>query len=450
MERVSMCANHIIDELKSTNTVMLIHCSFPCETYSTAAGNTHRAAGDLRPKTDTAANHDRMCIDLVQQLIELCKLAPCKEHNTFRGWTRKYEPPATEDLWKRFEQSVDFVIEIPREGKLGQMPVVRALYDPNVLNETHTMDTTDLEYDSDQTVYDDAYRSGSSSMKTVTADDYPRLAGYHDTRMLARRTDTSYCKYKDLKGVVYPARKNTMLVTSVPMNFRWELGTCTSPYECEYAHFYGVHSQENATNLPADQKNSLPYDLVDCILNQFTAAHPDATNYIVLDVFAGYGSVSGGVRAYATKKNYNKGGKRMDVITNDIVTREMPNDNNKTPDYNEDMSQNASALFTLCQYALLHLEFTNPNATQLSEFYAHFRGHVPPTLSSSTFHPKEIVWYQKDNGPIEKATVVQVDHALGEETSVQVHLLKRNAERSTNVNKLIKYVPSHRAYAYSG
>jgi hypothetical protein len=44
--------------LKATETAVLVHASIPCQTYSVAGGNTHRASGSTEPLSPTARRHD--------------------------------------------------------------------------------------------------------------------------------------------------------------------------------------------------------------------------------------------------------------------------------------------------------------------------------------------------------------------------------------------------------
>ena len=54
--------------LRSNNVALLLHVSCPCETYSTAAGSTHRSAKSSSPKTKKALEHDRMNFAIVKWL----------------------------------------------------------------------------------------------------------------------------------------------------------------------------------------------------------------------------------------------------------------------------------------------------------------------------------------------------------------------------------------------
>lgn len=53
---------------------VLLHCSFPCTTYSTAGGATHRERSEIAPKSAVASAHDEMLRGVVSELVELCEL----------------------------------------------------------------------------------------------------------------------------------------------------------------------------------------------------------------------------------------------------------------------------------------------------------------------------------------------------------------------------------------
>jgi hypothetical protein len=55
----------IIEWLKQEKTAVLFHVSTPCETYSSAAGVSHRARGGARPVSPKAREHDYMNATLV-------------------------------------------------------------------------------------------------------------------------------------------------------------------------------------------------------------------------------------------------------------------------------------------------------------------------------------------------------------------------------------------------
>jgi len=206
------------------------------------------------------------------------------------------------------------------------------------------------------------------------------------------------------------------------------------------------------TKLPAALKNSIPKGLVDHILDRFIATHPGATNYLVLDVFSGYGSVAGATRLYSQGGYPALAGKRLVVVTNDIMNREMVYDGNLRPDYNQNM-RGKSSLLSLCQLAVdkldLSLEFTNPSVEQVRQFYKEFGRYVPQgaQLHLPNFHNAELVWYRGGGGadPV-KAQIVVIQPLLPEDASqaVIVKLLLLGRERNTTVDQLTKYIPALR------
>ena len=64
------------DFLKRAGISALLHCSFPCCTYSTAAGGTHRAAQSIAPRSEEARRDDKMLEELIADIVRLCQLAP--------------------------------------------------------------------------------------------------------------------------------------------------------------------------------------------------------------------------------------------------------------------------------------------------------------------------------------------------------------------------------------
>lgn len=64
-----------ISELKQRRIAVLLHASFPCTTYSTAAGNSHRRAGCLAPHSKLGNTHDRL-------LEEMCKWLCVRRHQS--------------------------------------------------------------------------------------------------------------------------------------------------------------------------------------------------------------------------------------------------------------------------------------------------------------------------------------------------------------------------------
>jgi hypothetical protein len=58
----------ILGWLRRNNVALLLHVSCPCETYSTAAGCTHRSSKSAAPKSNKAIEHDRMNNSIVKWL----------------------------------------------------------------------------------------------------------------------------------------------------------------------------------------------------------------------------------------------------------------------------------------------------------------------------------------------------------------------------------------------
>ena len=61
-------AKHFARLLRSHNVCVLVHMSPPCETYSTASGNTHRDGGSVLPLSEKARQHDAMAGEMVASL----------------------------------------------------------------------------------------------------------------------------------------------------------------------------------------------------------------------------------------------------------------------------------------------------------------------------------------------------------------------------------------------
>ena len=62
----------IKERLSASRVGVLLHLSFPCTTYSTAAGGFHRPAGSSTALTPTAVAHDQMLASVIFQLDSLC------------------------------------------------------------------------------------------------------------------------------------------------------------------------------------------------------------------------------------------------------------------------------------------------------------------------------------------------------------------------------------------
>ena len=62
----------IKDRLSASRVGVLLHISFPCVTYSTAAGGYHRPSGSSTALTPTAVAHDQMLSSFICQLDSLC------------------------------------------------------------------------------------------------------------------------------------------------------------------------------------------------------------------------------------------------------------------------------------------------------------------------------------------------------------------------------------------
>ena len=60
--------------LVKAGIAVLFHCSFPCTTYSTAAGATHRSKGSIASDSVQAARDDGMAESIVTELVDLCAL----------------------------------------------------------------------------------------------------------------------------------------------------------------------------------------------------------------------------------------------------------------------------------------------------------------------------------------------------------------------------------------
>ena len=70
LQEVGKNMPRIRDWMREEEIAMLIHMSTPCETYSTAAGATHRGTQSVEAKTDKAASHDAMNEKLVEWMVE--------------------------------------------------------------------------------------------------------------------------------------------------------------------------------------------------------------------------------------------------------------------------------------------------------------------------------------------------------------------------------------------
>ena len=62
----------IKERLSASRVGVLLHLSFPCTTYSTAAGGHHRLAGSSTALTPTAVAHDQMLASVICELESLC------------------------------------------------------------------------------------------------------------------------------------------------------------------------------------------------------------------------------------------------------------------------------------------------------------------------------------------------------------------------------------------
>lgn len=77
LSRASYYSDELADALKQAGVAVLFHLSFPCTTYSTAAGSTHRESKCLTPKTPLAHAHDTLLKQVLAQLVTICHLRPC-------------------------------------------------------------------------------------------------------------------------------------------------------------------------------------------------------------------------------------------------------------------------------------------------------------------------------------------------------------------------------------
>ena len=72
--RFAIVANGLVHAEQRAELGVLLHCSIPCTTYSTAAGGTHRLKGGLAAKSELAAAHDALAARTVASLVKLCRL----------------------------------------------------------------------------------------------------------------------------------------------------------------------------------------------------------------------------------------------------------------------------------------------------------------------------------------------------------------------------------------
>ena len=73
-ERVSLPTD-LMEFLNSQQILVWIHASFPCTTYSTMGGGTHRSKKSIVPITLLARSHDNMLKELCDDIINLCTFA---------------------------------------------------------------------------------------------------------------------------------------------------------------------------------------------------------------------------------------------------------------------------------------------------------------------------------------------------------------------------------------
>ena len=143
-----------------------------------------------------------------------------------------------------------------------------------------------------------------------------------------RERTTSYCKYDA------DYRKRTVLISSLKLRLA---PPCPNPV-CSHLKQSKTHPRSVA-DLNSAEKNSLPTPLVDAILDQWMAeasARYTIRTYVVVDVFAGFGSVSEAIRKRQLPN--------VRVFGNDIVER-------NGGDLSLDMS--ASSVFSLASLVWL-------------------------------------------------------------------------------------------------
>lgn len=66
----------LVGWLLQNNVALFFHVSCPCETYSTAAGSTHRSRSSAAPMSSKALEHDRMNKKIVGWLMDNCFKGP--------------------------------------------------------------------------------------------------------------------------------------------------------------------------------------------------------------------------------------------------------------------------------------------------------------------------------------------------------------------------------------
>jgi hypothetical protein len=143
-----------------------------------------------------------------------------------------------------------------------------------------------------------------------------------------RATTTSYCKYEA------DYRKRTVFISSLKLRLA---PPCPNPV-CSHLKQAKAHPR-SVTDLTSAEKNSLPQLVVNAILDQWMAeacARHANRFYVVVDVFAGFGSVSEAIRQRQLPN--------VRVFGNDIVAR-------NGGDLSLDMS--ASSPFSLSSLAWL-------------------------------------------------------------------------------------------------
>lgn len=122
------------------------------------------------------------------------------------------------------------------------------------------------------------------------------------------RRDTSYCHYG------YDYRKRTVFISSI-RNFNPKQACQGNP--CEFFKKLGKHPR-GVVDCGSKEKNSIPAPLVEKLLGSWMQQNPDAEKFLVVDVFAGYGSVPSAV-AQLKRDDPAKWG-AVAVFTNDIAT----------------------------------------------------------------------------------------------------------------------------------
>jgi hypothetical protein len=74
-EDVVSIPNDVVDFLESQEILVWIHVSFPCTTYSSMSGGTHRTKQSILPITPLAQSHDNMLKELCDDILKLCTCA---------------------------------------------------------------------------------------------------------------------------------------------------------------------------------------------------------------------------------------------------------------------------------------------------------------------------------------------------------------------------------------